>query len=106
MMNRLFEAMESTARLVVCAPNPEEYSFEKLSKSQKVLHLGSLLFDFVDFFDMIFDTIEGFRLSISGDRPIFGVFLLGGIAIARIVASKGKLKPVQVLVGRIAIICF
>jgi hypothetical protein len=90
MMNRLFETMEYTARMAVCAPNPEGYSFEKLSKPQKALHLGAIVFDFVDFIDMVFDMIQGFRLTFSGDRPMFGVFLLGGIAIGRLVASNGR----------------
>ena len=92
MSNQLhvFKVMESTARLAICAPTPEGYAFEHLSKPQKILHSFALLFDFVDAIDMILDIIQGFRLVFKGERPMFGVFLLGGIVIARVVASKGE----------------
>jgi hypothetical protein len=89
MVFRAMNAMEWFARLFFCAPTPEGYIFDKLSKPQKMLHAVALFFDIVDLVDTILDIVESVRLWMSGEG-VYGFFLLCGIFLARLVASKGK----------------
>jgi hypothetical protein len=86
----MFKLMECVARIIFCTPStPEGYSFENTSRVQKALHVTVLIFDLVDLIDTILDIVEGVRLWMSG-HGVYGFFLLLGIFLARLVASKGR----------------
>ena len=93
MVYQAMNAMEWVARIVFCAPPPSENNnnpdFQSLSRPKQILHILALVFDIVDLLDGILDMVEGIRLWQSGNGK-YGFFLLCGILIARLVASKGK----------------
>jgi hypothetical protein len=86
----MFKLMECVARVVFCTPiTPEGYNFENMSRVQKALHVTAVIFDLVDLVDTVLDTVEGVKLWMSG-HGVYGFFLLLGIFLARLVASKGR----------------